>query len=368
MVGFRKTSAFSIEAALKFFILGSLASVLFLFGSGMVYLAYGTFNLRDMTVFATYTLFKRSYALFAFGFSFILASFCFKLGLFPFHTWLPDVYDGAPMIVTFFLSVVSKIPLILVFLFFHHIFLTPFSFYFSSIFCFLSIFTIFFGSIGALFQVRLKRFLAYSSISQLGFIVLSLSYDYCMPLETFLLYTFVYLLLNLTLFICLMIFYIDFRTTKFTTSFSTIYDLSVCYDRNPFVSIIMVLSLFSLAGIPPLAGFVSKYYLIYTIIVLSNEMSLVWPMLVIMFVNTISVFYYVRLAGIILFGTANNDIVAQKGGEDVKVVSKPDKSNPEFQISYMLAFTLVFLFYFNVFFICSEKYIYFFIKLLFSLF
>jgi NADH:ubiquinone oxidoreductase subunit 2 (subunit N) len=130
----------------------------------------------------------------------------------------------------------------------------------------------------------------------------------------------------------------------------------------------MVLSLFSLAGIPPLAGFVSKYYLIYTIIVLSNEMSLVWPMLVIMFVNTISVFYYVRLAGIILFGTANNDIVAQKGGEDVKVVSKPDKSNPEFQISYMLAFTLVFLFYFNVFFICSEKYIYFFIKLLFSLF
>jgi NADH-quinone oxidoreductase subunit N len=367
LAAYRKNSAYSAEAGLKFFILNSFASAFILFGLSICYLNFGTFEIRYISHFFFYLDFDQIPTILIMSVVMIICGFMFKLAVVPFHAWLPDIYDGSPFVSTSFFSLVSKLPSLIVFLNFIHVFFVPASFLFSNVLILFALLSIVIGSFGALFQIRLKRFMAYSSISQIGFIVLTISYDADMEsLQAFLFYVIIYFTLNLTFFCCLLAYYNPVQDRKL----STIYDLSSIYNYNKFLAIILVFTLFSMAGIPPLAGFISKYYLIFKIS--EFDPNLVIPFLFLIVVtSSISVFYYVRIIALLFF---EPDAIAEKEEDDYDeeeeaiLFSKYEPGmvplSKEPSMSYLLALFLVILFYFNICFIFFSNTFFYFISLL----
>lgn len=367
MSSYRRNSVYSAEAGLKFFILNSFASAFILFGLSLCYLNFGTFEIRYVSHFFFFLDFDQIPLTIFVSLIMIVCGFLFKLGIVPFHTWLPDVYDGSPFISTSFFSMISKLPPLIVFLNFMQIFFAPTSFLFSKAFVLFSIFSIVIGSFSALFQVRLKRFLAYSSISQMGFILLTISYDAGFAsIQVFLFYVIIYFVLNLTLFCCLLAYYNPSQNRKI----STIYDLSGIYNYNKLLAIILVFTLFSMAGIPPLAGFASKYFLIFKIS--EFEPSLTLPFLFLIVVtSSISVFYYIRIITLIFFepdAIAERDEDDYDDEEELILLSKYEPGMVPFSkepsMPYFLALFLVICFYFNLFFMFFTNVFFNFIRLL----
>ncbi|HEY6143413.1 MAG TPA: NADH-quinone oxidoreductase subunit N [Flavobacterium sp.] len=284
----QRTSAFSVEAALKYFILGALSSALLVFGISLVYGLTGTTNLKFHVIL---NLFNTNSTLFTIiQFSFLCVSFglLFKLGCVPFHIWLPDVYEGAPTSVTAIFSMLPKIAIFSVFI--RLLIATKFVIwvFYLTTFAFLSIFI---GSFHALAQTKTKRLLAFSGISHVGYALLGLA---CGTLEGFsggLFYILIYI-----------------------TTAGFLWGLSLCVDlsrgrtlyltdfiqwvkTNPSLGFIAVLVIFSLAGIPPFAGFFAKFNIFLACI----EVSLYLPVMIGLLSSAIGIMYYLRLIKIISF-------------------------------------------------------------------
>jgi proton-translocating NADH-quinone oxidoreductase chain N len=168
-------SNFSIEAGLKYFILGALSSGLLLFGSSLLYGFTGLTNFLDLTVlFYYYNL--EGYNLFYYegaliGIIFIYCGILFKIGIVPFHMWVSDIYEGSPTNITFFFAVVPQIGILSLLLRLNIIFIYAYLKYLYILFLFLSILTIIVGTLGAIYQTKLKRILAYSGISNMGYML-----------------------------------------------------------------------------------------------------------------------------------------------------------------------------------------------------
>jgi NADH-quinone oxidoreductase subunit N len=250
LVAWDKRSSQGSEAALKYILMGSISTAVLLFGMGYLYGFAGSLSYADISN-AVHNTFGSDFKLLLIAVFFIVMGVGFKLTLFPFHTWAPDVYEGAPTPITAYLSVSSK-AVALVFLgVLVYGPLADMDFMFQIIFSALAMATILIGNLGALKQSRLRRFMAYSSIAQAGYILVGLCGGVRLGASSFVYYLFLYAFSNY-----LMFFLIGIIGKTRPESFDSLRGLS---RQSPLLAVLFAISAFSLAGIPPLAGFIGKW-------------------------------------------------------------------------------------------------------------
>jgi NADH-quinone oxidoreductase subunit N len=247
--GFDLEKRQSSEAAMKFIISSAFSSGLLLFGISLVYGAAGTLGFDGISRHLDGSAFQ------LFAFILLLSGFAFKISAAPFHLWTADVYEGSPVPVTAYLSVISKGAVFFIFVQTLYTAFRPMTGDWQRIIILLSILTMFTGNLFALRQNKLKRLLAFSSIAQSGFILAGVAGASRAGDASVIYFVLIYIFSNLGAFGVVAL--ISAQTGR-----ETIDDYKGLYSRNPLLSWIMALSLFSLAGIPPTAGFFGKFFLL----------------------------------------------------------------------------------------------------------
>lgn len=246
---FDLTKRRSSEAAMKLIFSSAFASALLLFGISMIYGATGTLTFSQLSSHLT------AQPLQIFSFVLLLAGFAFKISAVPFHLWTADVYEGAPVAVTSFLSVVSKGAVLFVFVSVLYGVFKPMAQAWYNAVCILSLLTIVIGNLFALRQNNFKRFLAFSSIAQVGFILVGISGSSQNGAASTVYFVLIYVFSNLA----------AFGVVSVVSSLAqkeNIGDYKAFYKTNPALSWVLTIALFSLAGVPPTAGFFGKFFLL----------------------------------------------------------------------------------------------------------
>ena len=286
LASFKRDDEKSTESGLKYFILSALSSGLLLYGCSFIYGFTGSTNFEVISKNLTSI---NSGAVF--GIVFILVGLAFKISAVPFHMWTPDVYEGAPTSVTSFFALVPKIAAITVFIRFMY---TPFINVidqWQAIIVFLSIASMLLGAFAAIAQSNIKRLLAYSTIGHMGYALAGLSTGTNEGIQSTIIYLTIYLVMNLGAFACL------FMLKRENIFYENINDLSGLSKNHPLLGFSFLIILFSLAGIPPLAGFFAKFYIFMSVIE-----SKMYALAVIGLLTTVvSAFYYLRIIKIIYF-------------------------------------------------------------------
>lgn len=299
LAGYSRFSMKSTEAALKYFILGALMSGLLLFGISTIYGVLGTINFQEIyylinLIFLTntFSFLDFYFVLVVLGFIFVLVALLFKLGVSPFHFWVPDVYHGVFSGVTVFFAVVPKIAIlsILIKLFFYNNLLVLGQF--SHIFLIGGVLSVIFGTIGAMYQVNIKRLLAFGAVNHLGFVIISLGLNDYFSVVASIFYLCIYLLLSLNFFS----FYLNARVL-YNIDFENIQTFLLLYKTQPVIAMQIICCFFSMAGIPPFSGFFSKLYVILNLV--NNLEFLVAGVLIIM--SVIAAVYYIRIIVLMKF-------------------------------------------------------------------
>ena len=283
---FNRENLKSSEAGLKYFVLSALSSGLLLYGCSLIYGFSGSTNFEIIAS----QLDSSEYAL-TFGIVFILVGLAFKITAVPFHMWAPDVYEGSPTTVTLFFTIVPKIAALTIFIRFLYVPFLNLIEQWQMIIIFLSIASMLFGAIAAIGQTNIKRIIAYSSIGHIGYALAGLSTGTNEGIQSSIVYIIIYIVTNLGLFSCLLMFK---RNNEY---FENLEDLSGLSKNHPLISISLLIVLFSLAGIPPLAGFFAKFYIFTAVI----EQSMYFLAIVGLLSTVIAAFYYLRIIKIIYF-------------------------------------------------------------------
>ena len=305
LASFKRNSNFSTEAGLKYFILGSLASCLILFGVSIIYGFTGITCFDDFIVLNNlikdpfyFFIFDKELNGFFIGLLLVFIGLLFKLGAGPFHFWVPDVYEGVPLIVTTFFAIVPKIVITSFILIFFCSYFYSFEIFWHQWFIFTSIFSFFIGSLGAIYQVKIKRLLAYSAIGHVGFLSLGLSLNTVEGFQGIILYLMIYVSLSVITFSL----FLSLRRFNNNLKFKNILDLKNLFKINPLFSFFFCLTFFSIAGIPPLMGFFSKFY----IFLASLKEGFFFITLFSLFLSVVSSFYYIRLIKLVFFEKTNS--------------------------------------------------------------
>ena len=283
---FNRDEIKSSEAGLKYFVLSALSSGLLLYGCSLIYGFTGSTNFN---VIAN-QLNSNEYAL-TFGIVFILVGLAFKISAVPFHMWAPDVYEGSPTSVTLFFTMVPKIAALTVFIRFLYVPFFNLIEQWQSILIFLSIASMVFGAVAAIGQTNLKRLVAYSSISHVGYALAGVATGSNEGIQSSVIYITIYILMNLGLFSCLLMM------KRNNVYYEQIDDLSGLSKNHPLLSLSLLIILFSLAGIPPLAGFFAKFYIFKSVL----EQSMFFLAIVGLLSTVVAAFYYLRLIKIMYF-------------------------------------------------------------------
>ena len=277
---FNRDELKSSEAGLKYFVLSALSSGLLLYGCSLIYGFTGSTNFY---VIAS-QLNSDQYAL-TFGIVFILVGLAFKISAVPFHMWAPDVYEGSPTSVTLFFTMVPKIAALTVFIRFLYVPFLNLIDQWQMILVFLSIASMVFGAVAAIGQKNLKRLVAYSSISHVGYALAGLATGSNDGIQSSVIYITIYIVMNLGLFSCLLMM------KRNNVYYEQIDDLSGLSKNHPLLSLSLLIILFSLAGIPPLAGFFAKFYVFKSVL----EQSMFFLAIVGLLSTVVAAFYYLRL-------------------------------------------------------------------------
>lgn len=283
LAAYRKDELKSSEAGLKYLILGGISSALLLYGISLIYGLTGTTFLKEVktTLIVRFLSTGEIDPALVLGFIFMIAGFGFKLALVPFHMWAPDVYEGAPTPITAFLSVASKAAGIAAFL---RVFFRAFLIFqvdWALLIAVLASLGMIIGNIIALLQTNIKRMLAYSSIAQIGYILIGVVSASATGASSVAFYTFVYLFANMGAFITAITF-------SNNTGSDEIKDYAGLSRRSPALAAMMAVFMLSLVGIPPLAGFMGKYYLFSSAI----EQGYIWLVVVAILTSVVSLYYY----------------------------------------------------------------------------
>ena len=276
----------SSEAGLKYFVLSALSSGLLLYGCSLIYGFSGSTNFDVISNQLT----SNEYAL-TFGIVFILVGLAFKISAVPFHMWAPDVYEGSPTTVTLFFTMVPKIAALTVFIRFLYVPFLNLLDQWQMIIIFLSIASMLFGAVAAIGQTNIKRLIAYSSISHIGYTLAGLATASNEGIQSSIIYISIYIVMNLALFCCLLMLK---RKDQY---YEKIDDLSGLSKNHPLLSLCLLIILFSLAGIPPLAGFFAKFYIFKSVL----EQSMYFLAIVGLLSTVVAAFYYLRIIKIIYF-------------------------------------------------------------------
>ena len=283
---FNRDQLKSSEAGLKYFVLSALSSGLLLYGCSLIYGFSGSTNFDIISN----QLNSTNYVL-TFGIVFILVGLAFKISAVPFHMWAPDVYEGSPTSVTLFFTMVPKIAALTVFIRFLYVPFLNLIDQWQMIIIFLSIASMLFGAIAAIGQTNIKRLIAYSSIGHIGYTLAGLATGSNEGIQSSIVYITIYVIMNLAFFSCLLMLK---RNNQY---YEDIDDLSGLSKNHPLLSLSLLVILFSLAGIPPLAGFFAKFYIFTAVL----EQSMYFLAIVGLLSTVIAAFYYLRIIKIIYF-------------------------------------------------------------------
>jgi NADH-quinone oxidoreductase subunit N len=278
VANFDLTKRQSSEAAMKLIISSAFSSGLLLFGISMLYGTTGTLIFSELP----HTLNGTNLQLFAFVL--LLAGFAFKISVVPFHLWTADVYEGAPVAVTSFLSVISKGAVLFVFVSVLYTVFRPLADAWYNMLFILSVLTIIIGNLFALRQENFKRFLAFSSIAQVGFILVGITASSQTGSTSVIYFVLIYIFSNLAAFGVVSL-------VSALTGKENISDYKGFYKTNPVLAWILTIALFSLAGVPPTAGFFGKFFLLIAGAEKGN-----WTLIIIAALNmVVSFYYYLRI-------------------------------------------------------------------------
>jgi NADH-quinone oxidoreductase subunit N len=283
LAGIMRTSLRSTEAAAKYFFMGAFASAFLLYGIALVYGGTGTLDLRQIFMASGIAMQKNQIYLMI-GAALVLVGFAFKIASFPFHMWVPDVYQGAPTPVTAFFSIGPKAAGVAALL---RIFMIGFAGFldsFGPLFWMLAFLTMTVGNILAVMQDDVKRMLAYSSIAHAGYLLIAVTAGGQEAVSAALYYLLAYGFFNMGAFALVIL--VENKSGG-SNHIDTYRGLAA---RHPWLASLLALFLFSLAGFPPTAGFFAKFYLFSAAV----KSGLVWLVVVAVLNSLISVFYYLR--------------------------------------------------------------------------
>ena len=284
LASFNRTNIKSTEAGLKYFVLSALASGLLLYGCSLIYGFTGSTNFETISANL-----KEINTGAVFGIVFILVGLAFKVSAVPFHMWTPDVYEGSPTSVTSFFALIPKIAALSVFIRFMFVPFINVMSQWQTIIIFLSIASMILGAVAAIGQNNIKRLMAYSSIGHMGYALAGLATGSNEGIQSAITYLIIYLVMNLGAFGCI------FMMKREGTFYENINDLSGLSKNHPMLALSFLIMLFSLAGIPPLAGFFAKFYIFMSVI----EVKMYALAIIGLLSTVISAFYYLRIIKII---------------------------------------------------------------------
>lgn len=290
LVAINRQSEQGIEAGIKYFVLGAIASGMLLYGLSMVYGATGSLQIATVAHTIATTPSAHLYIL-IFGVVFVVAGLAFKMGLVPFHMWLPDVYTGSPNAATLFIAVAPKIAVFgLVFRLLVEA-MPGLFIQWHQLFVIIAVLSMFLGNVAAIAQTNLKRMFAYSAIAHGGYMLLGFVAGTPQGFAAALFYTLAYAIMSLGGFgiICLL--------AKKGFEAQNIDDLKGLNRRNPWLALMMLLLLFSMAGIPPTVGFFAKLGLLEALI----GAHMTWLAVVTLVFAIIGSYYYLRVVKVIYF-------------------------------------------------------------------
>lgn len=290
MIAFKRDSIVCTEAAMKYFVMGAVASGMLLYGISMIYGATGTLVIADVAEQLMQTDMTGNLVL-LFGMIFVIAGIMFKLGAVPFHMWIPDVYEGAPGAVTLFLASTVKLAafglvmrfLIDTFQTFHPIW--------QQLVIVIAILSMALGNIVAIVQTNIRRMLAYSSIAHMGYLLLGFIAGSGLGYGAALFYVIVYAIMSLGAFGLIVLL------SKSGIEIENIDDLKGLHHRNPWLAFLWLVLMFSLAGIPPSAGFFAKITVLEALVVA----HFVWLAALALVFAIIGAYYYIRVVKTMYF-------------------------------------------------------------------
>jgi len=286
LASFRREDVRSSEAGLKYFVLSALASGLLLYGCSLIYGFTGSTNFETIA-----TNLNEANKGAVFGIVFIIVGLAFKVSAVPFHMWSPDVYEGSPTSVTSFFALIPKIAAITVFIRFMYVpFINAIN-QWQAIIIFLSIASMIVGAVAAIGQQNIKRLMAYSSIGHMGYALAGLATGTNEGIQSLIIYLTIYLVMNLGAFGCI------FMMKRENIFYENINDLSGLSKNHPILAFSFLIILFSLAGIPPLAGFFAKFYIFMAVI----EVKMYALAIIGLVTTVVSAFYYIRIIKVIYF-------------------------------------------------------------------
>ncbi|MCP5364076.1 MAG: NADH-quinone oxidoreductase subunit NuoN [Hyphomicrobiales bacterium] len=305
IASFHRDDVRSNEAGLKYFVLGALASGLLLYGASMIYGFSGTTNFSALATVFEHLGEEGAPIGVIVGLVFVLAGLAFKVSAVPFHMWTPDVYEGAPTPVTAFFSVAPKLAAIALLM---RVMIEPFGELFvewQQIIIFVSIASMLLGAFAALGQSNIKRLMAYSSIGHVGYALIGLAVGNEDGLSSVLVYMGIYIVMNIGVFTCILCMR---RREQMMVNIS---DLSGVSKTSPMMALALAIFLFSMAGIPPLAGFFGKLYIFLSAV----EAGLYALAIIGVLSSVVSAYYYLRIVKIMYFDEAGEGFDREFGSE-----------------------------------------------------
>jgi NAD(P)H-quinone oxidoreductase subunit 2 len=293
--GYTKLDKRSNEAALKYLLIGAASSGIFLYGLSLLYgLSGGQTQLLEIAPKIVGMGFPALLAL-----VFVVAGICFKLSAVPFHQWTPDVYEGSPTPVVAFLSVGSKAAGFALAIRFLTSAFSGFSLQWQTLFVVLATLSMVLGNIVAVAQTSMKRMLAYSSIAQAGYVMIGLAIGTENGYSSMIIYIGTYLFMNLGAFMAVVLFSLRTGTDEITA-------YSGLYQKDPFLTLVLSICLLSLAGFPPLAGFLGKIYLFWAAVQAQSYLLVFFGLTT----SVVSIYYYVRVVKLMLVKEPSPEVLA----------------------------------------------------------
>jgi NADH-quinone oxidoreductase subunit N len=289
MVALQRDSAIATEAAMKYFILGALASGLLLYGMSMLYGATGSLDLGGVS--NAIQSGNANKTLLVFGLVFMVSGLAFKLGVVPFHMWVPDVYHGAPTAMT---MLIGSAPKLATFAFVSRILvegMQPLVQHWSGMLVILSIGSMALGNITAIAQTNLKRMFAYSTIAHMGFLLLGFIGGDIEGYGAAMFYAVTYVLMSLGAFGMIMLL------SRIGFEADTLNDFKGLNQRSPWLAFMMLILMFSMAGIPPTVGFYAKFSVLNAVVQTGHT----WLAIVAVLLSLIGAFYYLRIVKLMYF-------------------------------------------------------------------
>jgi len=298
LIAIARDRAVAVEAALKYFVLGAIASGLLLYGMSMIYGITGSLDIGQIAAFAMSKLDSGQVLILNFGLVFLVIGIAFKFGAVPFHMWVPDVYQGAPTSVTMFLSTVPKIAATAMLVRLLIDGLGGLQAYWADLFMILAILSIGLGSLVALMQTNIKRLLAYSTISHIGFILLGFITGVVEGYGAAVFYVLAYVLMSLTAFGTIIVL------NKQGFEADQIVDFRGLSKHSPWFALLMLFVMLSMAGVPPFIGFYSKLFILQQVVSAGHIYLAVTAVVF----AVISAYYYLQIIKTMYFDDAEKEI------------------------------------------------------------